>query len=113
MPGTSPGAAAMTLRRTLIFSSRTSSAAIRPGASIATWHELDRLLERRAEGLLDDHPHLGALPAVQALLAQPADDHREERRRRRQVEAAVQPMVGLLVEGVHRPGERGAQIALV
>ena len=69
------------------------------------------LLERRPERLLDDHPHLGALEPVQALLAELADDHREERRRRREVEAAVQPLVGLLVEGLHRLLEAAVEVA--
>ena len=75
--------------------------------------ELHGLLERRPERLLDDHPHVGALDPVQALLAELADDHREERRRRREVEAAVQALVGLLVEGVHGSREPGVQLALV
>ena len=43
-----------------------------------------------ADRLLDHDPDLGVLGLVEACLAEPAGDHREELRRRRQVEDAVQ-----------------------
>ncbi len=52
--------------------------------------ELERLIERGAEGLLDDHPHLGVLVLGQAAVAQLLDDHREEARGGRQVKGAVE-----------------------
>ncbi len=65
--------------------------------------ELVRLLQRGTERLLDDHPHVGLGPPRQPAAAQLTDDHREEARRRGQVERAVQPLPGLLVEAVqHR-----------
>ena len=75
--------------------------------------ELARLFERGAERLLDDHPHLGFGTAREPGAAQLADDHREEARRGRQVEGAVQPLPGLLVELVQRLAQLGVDAGVV
>ena len=65
--------------------------------------ELARLGERRAERLLDDHADLGARRGGRGRASPSAlDDDREELRRGREVEAAVQRLAGLLVERVER-----------
>ena len=60
--------------------------------------QLERLVPTGAEGLLDHHADLGPLVPVEAVLAQLADDHGEELRRRRQIEDAVERDPGLIVE---------------
>jgi hypothetical protein len=75
--------------------------------------ELLGLGEGRAERLLDDHAHVGALVAIELALAELADDDREERRRGREVEAAVHPLAGVVVELVQGAGERLVHARLV
>ena len=60
--------------------------------------ELARLGQARAERLLDDHADLGVLRVVEVVRAELLDDDREELRRGREVEAAVQRLAGLLVD---------------
>jgi hypothetical protein len=60
--------------------------------------ELERLLQARAERLLDHHAHLGVLVPLEPVLAELANDHREELRRGGEVEDAVERDARLLVE---------------
>ena len=62
--------------------------------------QLARLLQRRAEGLLDDHAHLGALVVGEAGLTEHLQDLREEARSGGQVEGAVEHFAGALLEAV-------------
>ena len=79
--------------------------------------ELERLLQRGAERLLDDHPHLRGVGGVfitgQAMRAEPLDDQREEVGGGRQVEGAVERFPGLPVELVEHPRELGVDRLLV
>ena len=80
------------------------------------------LRQRGAERLLDDHPHLRVDLAREAAGAEALHDRREQLRRGREVEGAVQALAGLFVEAVEharqlpiqRPVvERAGQVAHV
>jgi hypothetical protein len=65
------------------------------------------------ERLFDDDPHLRLLASAEPRLAQLAGDQREELRRRRQIEHAIQRPAGLLVELAERLGELAVDRVLV
>ncbi len=75
--------------------------------------ELGGLGEGGAERLLDDHPHLGAGAAVEALRAERLDDHREELGRGREVEGAVERFARALVEAVEHERELAVDAVVV
>ena len=62
--------------------------------------EFAGLLERRAEGLLDDHAHVGVVVLGDARAAQRLHDHGEEAGRGGQVEGPVERLAGRLLESV-------------
>ena len=64
--------------------------------------QVDRLGQVGADRLLDHHPHLGVVLVVQPVLAELVHDHGEERRRRGEVEDAVEDDLRRLVELLRR-----------
>jgi len=75
--------------------------------------ELARLLERRAERLLDDHAHLAGAVLGELRAAELLDDHGKEAGRGGEVEGPVERLAGLLFELVEHLRERRVDISVV
>jgi len=75
--------------------------------------EVERLRERRSERLLDHAPHLAPLERGESRLPELAHDDREEARRGRQVEDAVQRLRGRGVVLLQNAAQRRVGLGVV